>query len=105
MSPLLQHIKGMLFDTTNMLFTTTNIWLSIDTAEHATELFNILQTNDRLKLLRVEIGDESVFTSSMGTSLQDMLKQNKNLILQDFEERSFIPINKIILSSLLTGLG
>ena len=121
MSPLLPHIKGLcclilpiccspqlIFDSHPKL---RQLTISIDTAEHATELFNILQTNDRLKLLRVEIGDKSVFTSSIGTSLQDMLKQNKKIQCFEIltpnckdEKKPFISINKIFLSSLLTGL-
>uniref|UniRef100_A0A1X7SSI7 Uncharacterized protein n=1 Tax=Amphimedon queenslandica TaxID=400682 RepID=A0A1X7SSI7_AMPQE len=41
-------------------------------AKSAIELFTILQTNTTLKALSVEIQVERVYTSSMGTSLQDM---------------------------------
>lgn len=121
MSPLLQHIKGLrclilpicyspqlIFDSHPKI---RQLTIPIDTAEHAIELFNILQTNNTLKYLRVKIGDKSVFTSSMGACLQEMLKQNKKI--QCFEiltssckdkKESFIPISKIFLSSLLAGL-
>uniref|UniRef100_A0A1X7THD1 Uncharacterized protein n=1 Tax=Amphimedon queenslandica TaxID=400682 RepID=A0A1X7THD1_AMPQE len=48
------------------------------TAESAIELFTILQTNTTLKALSVNIWS-IVYTSSMGTSLQDMLTQNQTL--------------------------
>ena len=52
--------------------------LALYTAESAIELFTILQTNTTLEALSVSIME---FTSSMGTSLQDMLTQNQTLTL------------------------
>ena len=88
-SSLLPHIKGLhclilhdpyaphlLFLSHPSLHTLT---LPLYTAESATELFTILQTNTTLKALSVEIEEERVYTSSMGTSLQDMLTQNQTL--------------------------
>ena len=88
-SSLLPHIKGLhclilhdpypphlLFLSHPSLHTLT---LPLDTAESAIELFTILQTNTTLKALSVEIKEERVYTSSMGTSLQDMLTQNQTL--------------------------
>uniref|UniRef100_A0A1X7TRJ5 NACHT domain-containing protein n=1 Tax=Amphimedon queenslandica TaxID=400682 RepID=A0A1X7TRJ5_AMPQE len=88
-SSLLPHIKGLhclilpdpypphlLFLSHPSLHTLT---LPLDTAESAIELFTILQTNTTLKALSVEINEERVYTSSMGTSLQDMLTQNQTL--------------------------
>ena len=89
MPSLLSHIKGLhclilpdpypphlLFLSHPSLQTLT---LPLDTAESAIELFTILQTNTTLKALSVEIREERVYTSSMGTSLQDMLTQNQTL--------------------------
>ena len=73
--------------------------LPLDTAESAIELFTILQTNTTLKALSVEI-EERVYTSSMGTSLQDMLTQNQTL--KYLEIKNFIPSS--FLSFLTTGL-
>uniref|UniRef100_A0A1X7U245 NACHT domain-containing protein n=3 Tax=Amphimedon queenslandica TaxID=400682 RepID=A0A1X7U245_AMPQE len=88
-SSLLPHIKGLhclilhdpypphlLFLSHPSLHTLT---LPLDTAESAIELFTILQTNTALKALSVEIEEKRVYTSSMGTSLQDMLTQNQTL--------------------------
>uniref|UniRef100_A0A1X7T0Q1 NACHT domain-containing protein n=1 Tax=Amphimedon queenslandica TaxID=400682 RepID=A0A1X7T0Q1_AMPQE len=88
-SSLLPHIKGLhclilhdpypphlLFLSHPSLHTLT---LPLDTAESAIELFTILQTNTTLKALSVKIKEERVYTSSMGTSLQDMLTQNQTL--------------------------
>ena len=76
--------------------------LPLDTAESAIELFTILQTNTTLTALSVEIKEERVFTSSMGTSLQDMLTQNQTLkYLKINNERYFTPIPS---SFLTTGL-
>ena len=89
-SSLLPHIKGLhclilhdpaypphlLFISHPSLHTLT---LAVDTAESAIELFTILQTNTTLKALSVEIEEERVYASSMGTSLQDMLTQNQTL--------------------------
>ena len=89
MTSLLPHIKGLrclildepypphlLFLSHPSLHTLT---LPLDTAESAIELFTILQTNTTLKALKVKIEEERVYTSSMGTSLQDMLTQNQTL--------------------------
>ena len=89
MTSLLPHIKGLhclilhdpypphlLFLSHPSLHTLT---LPLDTAESAIELFTILQTNTTLKALSVKIKEERVYTSSMGTSLQDMLTQNQTL--------------------------
>uniref|UniRef100_A0A1X7SKF7 Uncharacterized protein n=1 Tax=Amphimedon queenslandica TaxID=400682 RepID=A0A1X7SKF7_AMPQE len=70
--------------------------LPLDTAESAIELFTILQTNTTLKALRVKIKEERVYTSSMGTSLQDMLTQNQTL--------KYLEINNVIPSSFLSFL-
>uniref|UniRef100_A0A1X7U2K4 Uncharacterized protein n=1 Tax=Amphimedon queenslandica TaxID=400682 RepID=A0A1X7U2K4_AMPQE len=80
--------------------------LPLDTAESAIELFTILQTNTTLKALSVEIWEERVYTSSMGTSLQDMLTQNQTLKYLEINYNDF-NINNIpslFLSFLTTGL-
>ena len=115
-SSLLPHIKGLhclllvdpypphlLFLSHPSLHTLT---LPLDTAESAIELFTILQTNTTLKALSVEIKEERVYTSSMGTSLQDMLTQNQTLkYLQIYNEwYHVIPIPSSFLSFLTTGL-
>ena len=122
-SSLLPHIKGLhclilhdpypphlLFLSHPSLHTLT---LPLDTAESAIELFTILQTNTTLKALSVEIKEERVYTSSMGTSLQDMLTQNQTLkYLEIKNDRYFvninwfsdIPIPSSFLSFLTTGL-
>uniref|UniRef100_A0A1X7U1X4 Uncharacterized protein n=1 Tax=Amphimedon queenslandica TaxID=400682 RepID=A0A1X7U1X4_AMPQE len=76
------------------------------TAESAIELFTILQTNTTLKALSVKIKEERVYTSSMGTSLQDMLTQNQTLkyLETDIKWKSDIPIPSSFLSFLTTGL-
>ena len=74
--------------------------LPLDTAESAIELFTILQTNTTLKALSVEIKEERVYTSSMGTSLRDMLTQNQTL--KYLEIHYDIPSS--FLSFLTTGL-
>uniref|UniRef100_A0A1X7T4P5 NACHT domain-containing protein n=1 Tax=Amphimedon queenslandica TaxID=400682 RepID=A0A1X7T4P5_AMPQE len=102
----LPHIKGLhclilpdpypprlLFLSHPSLHTLT---LPLDTAESAIELFTILQTNTTLKAMSVEIKEERVYTSSMGTSLQDMLIQNQTL--------KYLKINKPIPSSFLSFL-
>ena len=116
MTSLLPHIKGLhclilhdpypphlLFLSHPSLHTLT---LPLDTAESAIELFTILQTNTTLKALSVKIKEERVYTSSMGTSLQDMLTQNQTLkYLEINDERySYIPIPSSFLSFLTTGL-
>ena len=117
-SSLLPHIKGLhclilhgpypphlLFLSHPSLHTLT---LPLDTAESAIELFTILQTNTTLKALSVEIKKERVYTSSMGTSLQDMLTQNQTLkyleINNDILVIIDIPIPSSFLSFLTTGL-
>ena len=98
-SSLLPHIKGLhclilpepypphlLFLSHPSLHTLT---LPLDTAESAIELFTILQTNTTLKALRVKIWKERVYTSSMGTSLQDMLTQNQTLKYFEISSISF----------------
>ena len=105
-SLLLPHIKGLhclilhdpypphlLFLSHPSLHTLT---LPLDIAESAIELFTILQTNTTLKALSVKIKEERVYTSSMGTSLQDMLTQNQTL--------KFIQIKKDIPISFLPFL-
>ena len=94
-SSLLPHIKGLhclilykpypphlLFLSHPSLHTLT---LPLNTAESAIELFTILQTNTTLKALSVKI-EERVYTSSMGTSLQDMLTQNQTLKYLEIDE-------------------
>ena len=111
-SSLLPHIKGLhclildepyqphlLFLSHPSLHTLT---LPLDTAESAIELFTILQTNTTLKALRVMIKKERVYTSSMGTSLQDMLTQNQTLKYLEIDND--IPIPSSFLSFLTTGL-
>ena len=118
-SSLLPHIKGLhclilpdpypphlLFLSHPSVHTLT---LPLDTAESAIELFTILQTNTTLKAMSVEIKEERVYTSSMGTSLQDMLTRNQTLkyleINSFFWEWEFdIPIPSSFLSFLTTGL-
>ena len=112
LSSLLPHIKGLhclilpdpypphlLFLSHPSLHTLT---LPLDTAESAIELFTILQTNTTLKALSVEIEEERVYTSSMGTSLQDMLTQNQTLKYLQINRP--IPIPSSFLSFLTTGL-
>ena len=114
-SSLLSHIKGLhclilpdpypphlLFLSHPSLHTLT---LPLYTAESAIELFSILQTNTTLKALIVKIKEERVYTSSIGTSLQDMLTQNKTLkYLEIYEWYSHILIPSSFLSFLTTGL-
>uniref|UniRef100_A0A1X7TI94 NACHT domain-containing protein n=4 Tax=Amphimedon queenslandica TaxID=400682 RepID=A0A1X7TI94_AMPQE len=120
-SKLLPHIKGLhclilhvdpypphlLFLSHPSLHTLT---LPLDTAESAIKLFTILQTNTTLKALSVEIKEERVYTSSMGTSLQDMLTQNQTLkYLEISDGNKFILFRDItipssFLSFLTTGL-
>ena len=114
-SSLLPHIKGLhclilhdpypphlLFLSHPSLHTLT---LPLDTAESAIELFTILQTNTTLKALSVEIKEERVYTSSMG-SLQDMLTQNQTLNYLEINDERYrsIPIPSSFLSFLTTGL-
>ena len=119
MTSLLPHIKGLhclilpypysphlLFDSHPSLHTLT---LPLDTAESAIELFTILQTNATLKAVNVKIMKVRVYTSSMGTSLQDMLTQNQTLKYLEINgwysymyEQIHIPSS--FLSFLTTGL-
>uniref|UniRef100_A0A1X7TBV4 NACHT domain-containing protein n=2 Tax=Amphimedon queenslandica TaxID=400682 RepID=A0A1X7TBV4_AMPQE len=114
-SSLLQHIKGLhcliLHDPypPHLLFLSHpsphTLTLPLVTAESAIELFTILQTNTTLKALSVEIKEERVYTSSMGTSLQDMLTQNQTLkYLKISSSYKDIPIPSSFLSFLTTGL-
>ena len=117
-SSLLPHIKGLhclilhdpyqlhlLYFSYPSLHTLTS---PLDTAESAIELFTILQTNTTLKALSVKIKEERVYTSSMGTSLQDMLTQNQTLkyleINKDDKDDEYIAIPSSFLSFLTTGL-
>ena len=113
-SSLLPHIKGLhclilhdpypphlLFLSHPSLHTLT---LPLDTAESAIELLTILQTNTTLKALSVEIKEERVYTSSMGTSLQDMLTQNQTLKYLEIDNEWYRPIPSSFLSFLTTGL-
>uniref|UniRef100_A0A1X7T658 Uncharacterized protein n=1 Tax=Amphimedon queenslandica TaxID=400682 RepID=A0A1X7T658_AMPQE len=105
-SSLIPHIKGLycliLYDPypPHLLFVSHpslhTLTLTLDTAKSAIELFTILQTNTTLKALSVEIKEERVYTSSMGTSLQDMLTQNQTL--------KYLEINNSIPSSFLSFL-
>ena len=121
MTSLLPHIKGLhclilhkpypphlLFHSHPSLHTLT---LPLDTADLTIELFTILQTNTTLKALSVEIKEEKVYTSSIDTSLQDMLTQNKTLKYLEISmyEDSIvscidIPIPSSFLYFLTTGL-
>ena len=110
MTSLLPHVKGLhcliLHDPhpPHLLFlshpTLHTLSLPLYTAESATELFTILQTNTTLKALRVWI-KEGVYTSSaVGTSLQDMLTQNQTLKYLEIN----VSIPSSFLSFLTTGL-
>ena len=112
-SSLLPHIKGLhcliLHDPypPHLLFLSHPslhaLTLLLDTVESAIELFTILQTNTTLKALSVKIKKEIVYTSSMGTSLQDMLTQNQTLKYLEINYLySHIPSS--FLSFLTTGL-
>ena len=74
--------------------------LTLYTAESAIELFTILQTNTTLEALSVSIME---FTSSMGTSLQDMLTQNQTLTLFDIWNDNPLSSSSC-LSFLISGL-
>ena len=114
-SSLLPHIKGLhclilpdpypphlLFLSHPSLHTLT---LPLYTAESAIELFTILQTNTTLKALSVKIEWERVYTSSMGTSLQDMLTQNQTLkYLEIINHNWYSGIPSSFLSFLTTSL-
>ena len=114
MTSHLPHIKGLhclilpqqypaqfLFLSHPSLHTLT---LPLDTSESAIKLFNILRTNTTLKALRVEI-KERVYTSSIGSSLQDMLKQNQTLKFFEINNEWYhIPIPSSLLYYITTGL-
>ena len=114
MTSLLPHIKGlhclMLYKPypPDLLFlphpSLHTLTLPLDTAESAIELFTILQTNTTLKALSVEIKEERVYTSSMGTSLQDMLTQNQTLKYLEINNGWYDDIPSSFLSFLTTGL-
>ena len=100
-SSLLPHIKGLhclilpdpypphlLFLSHPSLHTLT---LPLDTAESAIELFTILQTNTTLKALSVEI-KERVYTSSMGTSLED---EETSISMDSSSNTLYIPMQDI----------
>ena len=114
MTSLLLHIKGLhclilhepypphlLFLSHPSLHTLT---LPLDTAESAIELFTILQTNTTLKALSVEIKEVRVYTSSMGTSLQDMLTLNQTLKYLQISSYNLIIFDVSIPSSFLSFL-
>ena len=133
-SSLLPHIKGLyclmldepcpphlLFLSHPCLHTLT---LPLDTAESAIELFTILQTNTTLKALSVKINEMNmahlrriwkeeesrkerrVYTSSVGTSLQNMLTKNKALKYFEINSYSYFddPTPSSFLSFLSAGL-
>uniref|UniRef100_A0A1X7V9E3 NACHT domain-containing protein n=1 Tax=Amphimedon queenslandica TaxID=400682 RepID=A0A1X7V9E3_AMPQE len=114
MTSLLPHIKGLhclilyesyspqlLFSSHPNLHTLT---LQLNTAETVVELFTILQTNTTLKVLDLEIMGKSVYTSSMGTSLQGMLTQNQTLKCLKIHDYVVEYIPNSFLSFLITGL-
>ena len=114
MTSLLPDIKGLhclilyeLYPPRRLFLSHPNLHtltLLLDTAESAIDLFTILQTNTTLKVLSVEIRRESVCTSSMGTSLQDMLTQNQALKCLEINNYFVKYIPKSFLSFLITGL-
>uniref|UniRef100_A0A1X7SSW9 Uncharacterized protein n=1 Tax=Amphimedon queenslandica TaxID=400682 RepID=A0A1X7SSW9_AMPQE len=84
------------------------LFLSLKTPDLVIELCTILQTNTTLKALSVDMKD-IVYTSSMGTSLQDMLTQNQTLKYLEIDSYknilySDIPIPSSFLSFLTIGL-
>ena len=117
-SSLLPHIKGLHYlilhepYPPHLLFLSPNLHtltLPLDTAESAIELFTILQTNTSyttLEALSVEIKEERVYTSSMGTRLEEMLTQNQTLksLQINIDRYSSISIPSSFLSFLTTGL-
>ena len=121
MTSLLQHIKGLHCLTLHEPYPQYLIFMNhphlqalnlpLDTAESAIKLFTILQANTTLKALSVEIKEERVYTSSMGTSLQDMLSQNQTLKYFEINQnnKKFFTLEVILipssfLSFLTTGL-
>uniref|UniRef100_A0A1X7U9X7 NACHT domain-containing protein n=3 Tax=Amphimedon queenslandica TaxID=400682 RepID=A0A1X7U9X7_AMPQE len=111
MVPLLHRIKGLEclilhepYPWPHLLFLShsslNTLNLPLDTAESANKLFAILQTNTTLETLNVEMQKERIYTSSVGTSLQDMLTQNQTL--KYFEINNGIPSS--FLSFITTGL-
>ena len=140
MTSLLPHIEGLqclillqpyqpdlLFCSHPSLHT---LALQLDTVESGIELFNILQNNTTLRALKVDFEGESfklglavfrrlrlemssLFTSSMGTSLQNMLTKNRTLKHLAFDTRYYnrfcrdridVPIPYLFLSFLTSGL-
>ena len=120
MMSLLPHIKGLHYLIQpdplppHLLFlshpTLHTLYLQLNTAESAIELFTILQTNTTLKALRVERVSTS---SAVGTSLQDMLTQNQTLKYLEINNENypiaiFTPISfsnpSSFLSFITTGL-
>ena len=101
-SSLLPHIKGLhclilrdpypphlLFLSHPSLHTLT---LPLVTAESAIELFTILQTNTTLKALSVEIKEERVYTSSMGTRLEE---EETSISMDSSSNTLYIPLQGI----------
>ena len=80
--------------------------LSLDTSESVIELFTILQNNIILKALRVRIMNkpfiDSIYTDSVGTSLQNMLILNQTIEYLEIECGKYI--TSTCLSFLTTGL-
>ena len=107
---LLPHIKGLHCliqyepHPPHLLFlshpTLHTLFLPLDTAESAIELFTILQTNTTLKALGVRIWERVYTSSAVGTSLQDMLTQNQTLKYLEIDN----DIPSSFLSFLTTGL-
>ena len=137
MTSLLPHIEGVqcliLLQPypPNLLFCSHlslhTLALPLDTIESGIELFTILQNNTTLRALKVDfegegfkrglahhrLGINSLFTSSMGTSLQNMLTQNQTLKHLAFDIRFFnrifrdridVPIPYLFLPFLTSGL-
>ena len=112
---LLPHIKGLhcliLHDSypPHLLFLSHpslhTLTLPLDTAESAIELFTILQTNTTLKALSVVTSKiEMICTSSVSTSLQDMLAQNQTLKYLEIINLWRKNVPSSFLSILKTGL-
>ena len=107
---LLSHVKDlhcliMFYPLPDFLFfchpSLQSLSLQLDTAESAIKLFTSIQTNMALKALRVVVKEKTIFTCSMGTSLQDMLTKNQTLKYIDFR---YYPIPVSFLPFLITGL-
>uniref|UniRef100_A0A1X7T0M1 Uncharacterized protein n=1 Tax=Amphimedon queenslandica TaxID=400682 RepID=A0A1X7T0M1_AMPQE len=110
MGSLLSHIKELHSLRLHRPYSTYRIFIShpslhtlslpLNTAESAIELFTILQTNTTLKALRVTIDENTI---SVGTSLQDLLKENQTLNIFEVTTSLLSPITPI-LPFLTTGL-